>query len=237
MEPSEILVDPQNLEYEVMEQISPTMKSMTANIVEFQEGMVRCYQGTSADDLEDFKNLRDLIVSDAIVYFDVVIPITQQVFQDIYNTFHTMTCLDTFEEFMENLDLVIEDVQRMQNNVLAAKELHHGVYIKAKERSLLAESLLTTLVYRSEEANKEFQRLKEERELREKQQKDSFKFVLGFLGIVDIDDVKSPWTMAILKFLYSAFSGVGIIEEKRRAYQENQSKSKEVLYVRACDLI
>ena len=35
MEPSEILVDPQNLEYEVMEQISPTMKSMTANIVEF----------------------------------------------------------------------------------------------------------------------------------------------------------------------------------------------------------
>lgn len=86
--------------------------------------MVICYTSANAADVVEFKNLRDLVVSDAIVYFEAVVPITQSVFQDIYNTFHDMSTLDSYADFMENLDILIDDVQNMLKKVKVVKSLH-----------------------------------------------------------------------------------------------------------------
>lgn len=73
---------------------------------------------------KEFKTLRNLILDDALIYFDVVAPLTKNVFMNIYATFDLIGSIDSLDDFITNIDILIEDAEKLQTQVELVKELH-----------------------------------------------------------------------------------------------------------------
>jgi len=129
------------LQESTLQELPGQLEKMRIAFAGFTTGIKTCFISADASQLEDFKNLRHIILDDTLIYFKVVAPTTKLVFESVFSTFKICSFISNQEKFLMAIPLLIQNADKLATQLRFCKELHEETLQTAAGRSILAEKL------------------------------------------------------------------------------------------------
>jgi len=135
-----------------LKHLPSNIDQLSLSIQHFSLGMLTSYEcATNANEFHQFKTLRCLLVEDASVYSQHVVPYSKIVFQKVYETFDMIEGIENIDDFTLWVEDLTTETENIHSALLFVSKLNLQALETAQSRDIVAKKLVHVLKLQEEE--------------------------------------------------------------------------------------